>query len=107
MADMPGRADVIYIYGASDDLVEVEGSIREEFMTYDGLTLRVARFDGLGNVEGLMVAARYEDNGCWSIAPYPLEEGFALPWLVSVDFDEYSTRLAIACPDDVTVTVDE
>lgn len=99
---------MIVIYGASDDLIEVEGSTRDEFYANsddEGL-LRITRDNGQGTIEGLMVAVRYEDNGCWSVAPFPLEEGWPLPWPVSLDLDGYTARLTVESPDDVEVVYD-
>ena len=48
------------IYGASDDLIELEGAIRDEFNAYDE-TSQLA-FDN-----GAILAIRYDDDGIWRI----------------------------------------
>lgn len=94
------------IYGASDDLVEVEGDIREEFYALtkplEGATLTLTRYEG-EQVEGLHVHVRYEDVGCWSVGVSQLEEGVPLPdWGLSISNDSYTAKLNLsAVPDDV------
>lgn len=56
----------LYIYGSSDDLVEVEGAINEEFgyrNTADD------KGDLLAFSDGTVVRIRYDDNGVWRITP--------------------------------------
>ncbi len=53
------------VYGASDDLIEVEGAIREEFnpnYSDDGPTY-------LGFSNGVVLKVEYDDEGTWAIAP--------------------------------------
>lgn len=61
---------MIRIYGASDDLIEVDGDVREEFTPPFG--------DHTSNREPLCVIAcsdgsaftvKYDEHGCWRIAP--------------------------------------
>lgn len=52
----------VLVYGASDDLIEIEGDITEEFSAYD--------FDGhLAFSNGVVLSARYDDDGMWRFAP--------------------------------------
>lgn len=94
----------ITIYGASDDLVEVEGSIRREFDCISGdAELIVASSDG-----ALRVFMRYENNGCWSAAVGQIDEGARIPWPVSIVASEksrYSAAVVIDCPLDAQVTI--
>ena len=66
------------ITGASDDLIEVEGDITEEFNVYleDGESALIAFSDGT------LMSARYDDSGIWrlhriwaGISKYHREEG--------------------------------
>lgn len=53
----------ILIYGASDDLVEVEGAIREEFSYGDD----EAEHDLLAFSDGTLLSIKYANDGCWRI----------------------------------------
>lgn len=53
---------MIRIYGASDDLIEVEGDISEEFPYYDGDAL-------LAFSDGTLLSVRYDSFGIWRITP--------------------------------------
>lgn len=53
----------VIIYGASDDLIEVEGDIREEFYALEEPT----NYIGLSN--GSVVSITYDDDGFWRIRP--------------------------------------
>jgi len=50
----------VEIYGASDDLIEVEGDITEEFNPSDGVGV-------LAFSEGTVLEVRYTDAGLWKI----------------------------------------
>jgi hypothetical protein len=56
----------LIIYGASDDLIEIEGYIREEFNAYlneesEGLILAVS--------DGTLLRVRYDEDGIWRFTP--------------------------------------
>jgi len=51
------------IYGASDDLIEVDGSIREEFSAYDSDPQYLAFSNGV------VLKIWYDDEGLWRIQP--------------------------------------
>lgn len=51
----------IEVYGASDDLIEIEGAIREEFYATPDRT------DYLVFNEGTVLSVKYNDDGCWEI----------------------------------------
>lgn len=54
---------MIRIYGASDDLIEVEGDISEEFNHYsDDPAL-------LGFSDGTMLRVTYDNDGIWRFTP--------------------------------------
>lgn len=90
------------IYGASDDLIEVEGSIREEFNVYEGhAEIVVASSDG-----AMRVVLDYGDNGCWSAGIRQIDEGARLPWPVAFGRPEhcaYSVAVTIDCPADAQI----
>jgi hypothetical protein len=62
------------IYGASDDLIEVDGAIREEFNPSDGEPSYLAFSNGV------VLKVTYDDEGMWRIQPR------ANAHLVTVDF---------------------
>lgn len=49
------------IYGASDDLIEVDGDIREEFYAIDAETHMLAFSDGT------LLSVEYDQHGIWRI----------------------------------------
>jgi hypothetical protein len=52
---------MLTVYGSSDDLIEVEGDVEEEF-TYRG--------DGfLAFSDGTLLSVTYDDNGVWRFLP--------------------------------------
>lgn len=52
----------VTIYGASDDLIEIEGDLNEEFNpSYDGDGMLLAFGDGT------VLDVRYDDGGIWRI----------------------------------------
>ena len=83
------------IYGVSDDLVEVEGDIREEYYAdgYDGRTLFLA-----GRLGGqVVVKVQYNNEGEWDVSYKPVWEELP-PWTFKMthgDQCEYSTTLHI------------
>lgn len=90
------------IYGASDDLIEVEGSIREEFQCYSGNgEIIVTAADG-----ALRVFLRLEENGCWSAGIGQIDEGARIPWAVAFarpDHTAYTVAITIDCPADAQI----
>lgn len=52
----------VIIYGASDDLVEIEGDINEEIGHYDEDTPLK-----LGFSDGTVLSVVYDDDGCWRV----------------------------------------
>lgn len=87
----------VEFYGASDDLVEVEGDFREEYNVYgDGPSTFV--------VGGLVrVYAIYGRGGTWAFGVGQVDEDVPIPadWKISLSQDPdtaYSVRLAIEAP---------
>jgi hypothetical protein len=58
-AALPDATRVV-IYGASDDLIEIEGALREEFNGGDDLAY-------LAFSDGTVLTVQYADDGCWRI----------------------------------------
>ena len=54
------------IYGASDDLIEIEGDIREEFYCQSGDESLLAIADGT------LLRIAYDNDGVWRITPVVL-----------------------------------
>lgn len=92
----------LIFYGASDDLLELEGDISEEYGAYGGCAVKLAAADG-----ELLVTAHYGGYApTWSIGVSPVDEVKPIPgWPMNYSTAEngYSAALVIQCPDDVTV----
>ncbi len=93
-------------YGASDDLFECEGAIREEINCYD----RPGIYH-LKSAEGEMpVMGIYTDNGCWSVGVCQIDEDVTIPaWSTSFCMRDkgYSVVLSIQVPDDTVLVQDD
>lgn len=50
----------VTVYGASDDLIEVEGDLKEEFSGYEGTHY-------LAFSDGTLLSVKYDDGGLWRI----------------------------------------
>jgi len=66
--DSASPATTITIYGASDDLIEVEGAGSEEF-TYQERGYGQASGDLLAFSDGTVLRIVYSDAGIWRITP--------------------------------------
>jgi hypothetical protein len=53
-------SEMIKVYGASDDLIEIEGDIREEFDTYDAENFLTFN-------DGTVLHVKYDDPGIWKV----------------------------------------
>lgn len=92
-------------YGASDDLFECEGAIREEKGCYDSPGV----YHLISEEGELLVIANYTGKGCWSIGLCQVDEDVPIPqWQTSFSMHEkgYSVVLTIQVPDD-TMLKDE
>lgn len=96
----------LQIYGAADDLVELEGAIHDEFnVGYDTgagmLTLTAAG-------EYLDIACRYGGQGTWTFTPIPREDDVMPEWDIRISFEEpaptYSQLLTLVVPVDTKAT---
>lgn len=98
-------------YGASDDLIEVEGvKGADEFPTAD--------MNGPAGLAGsfvlggrLRIRAFYDRHAVWGFSVSQVEDGVALPdWPIRISQQpdcDYSTRLEIDCPDDAVLIVED
>ena len=97
----------VKIYGASDDLIEIDGDITgaDEYTAYGGDNLHVGtiHFYDLENGEVLNIHALYD--GCWSFAVSPWHNDEQMPgWEMVRSFGEdvpYSETVKLSVPDDV------
>lgn len=82
----------VTVYGASDDLIEIEGAIREEF-TYEN----EADGDLIALSEGTVLRVRYDRDGVWRITPVATGQAVVtITPAVSGDDDNYSDRAEVA-----------
>lgn len=95
-------AKELRFYGASDDLFECEGAIREEIWCFD----KPGTYH-LKSAEGeLLVVGYYLDSGLWSIGVSQAAENIPLPaWPVAYSVHEcgYSPLITIAVPEDISL----
>jgi hypothetical protein len=81
----------VAVYGASDDLVEIEGDLNEEFnLAYDSEAMLLAFGDGT------VLYVRYDNNGVWRITQR--ESGTAAFEKAEAppdDEDNYSDRVTL------------
>ncbi len=113
--------NTLHIYGTSDDLVELEGAIEEEFSAYDGGALSL-HHDG----HTFTVACIFTQEGFWVFAPNIWDERYdKQPFLpkMSISFGkrkpgffpadttsaelnapEYSQILTLEIPEGTTAT---
>lgn len=79
---------MLTVYGYSDDLVEIDGDIRDEFTyPYDDKEGCVLAFSN-----GLILRIKYNDNGIWRITPvFPIKnESFSISQAPENDDSNYS-----------------
>ena len=95
------------IYGASDDLVEIEGHVSGAIGCYDRpIMLKVGDNDS----GGLILTMEYLDaTGCWAARVERIGEGIVIPWPAIVRSGGpghlYTVVVDIDCPDDEPVEV--
>lgn len=103
----------ITIYGASDDLVEIDGEhpIAEEYEpNSDGLFRAVIADEG-GSPDTAILHVQFVDPGVWMVGLAPYDEDYPVPsaWNATLGNDfgrcRYSTVLTLHLPDTATLTV--
>jgi len=88
----------ISVYGASDDLIEVEGDIVEE-LSYGSED----EGDLLGFSDGTLLRVRYDNDGVWRITPIATAEGTILE-IVQAPADNEDNYSDVATLHDVEIT---
>lgn len=96
----------VALYGASDDLVEVEdaaGTLTEEYSASSGTWVGV--LTDTVNGDTAYVYVRYEGSGCWTATLGIYEEGYNLPeWNPRTVLQHgYATALLLDLPDSVSL----
>lgn len=104
---------MLKIYGASDDLVELEGCVEDEIDCYDKwvqITVGYPEAEHGRASQGVKVIMRYAPKwvnaGVWSAEIFPIDEDVEIPWPVKVELSErkYSAQVVIDCPEGTPVT---
>lgn len=97
----------ITVYGASDDLVEIEGvKGADEFYIHKENWTGVIEAP---NGDTALLYVDFRDNGCWTSSLGLYEEDYNLPnWPVKITVDpvkgnRYSTYTTIEVPDGTTI----
>lgn len=99
---------ILKFYGASDDLFEVEGAIREEIGCFDKPGVY-----HLKSAEGeILVVAHYGigNAAAWSVGLCQVDEGVPVPaWPVTYSMHEsgYSVLLTMEVPDDTHLVIND
>lgn len=105
---------MIRIYGASDDLIEIEGDVEEGICRVSGKGPSIT----IGGREGGVVVRMtygHGDSGVWAAFVRQIDENVPIPWSVTIDVAPaphryppggcgYSTRVSIDCPPETPVT---
>ncbi len=103
----------VTIYGASDDLVEIEGkhAIADEYAPNEkGLFRAVIANEG-GSPDTAILLVEYVDPGVWMVGLAPYDDGYAIPsyWNATLGWDStlcaYSATLTLELLDTATLEV--
>lgn len=85
----------VVIYGASDDCIEVEGDIREEWYSYG--VEATAWVDALVFSDGSVVQVEYDRHGVWRAGLRRMGSALATRDIApNDDEDNYSDRLTLS-----------
>ena len=100
---------MITIYGASDDLVEVEGCEGADEFTVDSRNRWQGDLVALGGTEQMRVRAEFDPDGsgCWVISLSQTDESVPFPaWGNGVEQSSsgYSTLVSVDAPDGTRLT---
>ena len=84
--------DEVLIYGSSDDLVEVEGSVREEFnYPFDEEKPQFLAFS-----DGTVLSVLYDNDGIWKIRQVAIGVAeYSKKEAVSSESDDYSDKVTL------------
>lgn len=102
----------VRIYGASDDLVEIDGNhpIAEEYGPGDRGLFRAVLSDTV-SADTALLYVEYVDPGVWMVGLAPHDDGFPIPaaWSPTIGHDsalcDYSAVLVLDLPATVTLEV--
>jgi hypothetical protein len=97
------------IYGASDDLVEIEHldeagepipGAGDEY-NCDGANIVIGNPEASEgkNAEGIRIGMRYAKGGCWEARVAPIDEDVPCPYVVTVMVEKYSAVVLVLCPN--------
>jgi len=99
---------MLRIYGASDDLVVIEGHVDDEVSPSRSITIGT-------EAGGVVVSMKYGVGaGVWQARVRQIDEGIPVPWPVTIgnaepsgspDPQTYSVLVTIDCPADTPVFV--
>lgn len=88
----------VVVWGASDDCIEIEGDVREEFYA----AAKDAWFDGLVFSTGTVVEVEYDHNGVWRVGSVrPGGATITREYAPKDDEDNYSDRLTIVSDEPI------
>ncbi len=102
----------VCVYGASDDLVEIEdasGELTEEYSSYDKPFQAILSESATAYKASLRVS--YESAGVWAVALFQVDEDTPFPnhWLPRLEHDPtlclHSTVLVLELPAGVTLEI--
>lgn len=90
MSPSPGNAKRLEVFGYSDDNIEVEGAVHEEFGAYsrDDQEFLVVVSDGT------VLALKYGDKGIWNIRLVATGKGSKVSIATALDTDDENTDRA-------------
>lgn len=93
----------LIFYGASDDLLELDGDMSDEFEAYNGAAVKLNSLCGEMLITAIY-APRCIRAPVWSIGIAPVDEDVPIPdWPITMGASGYSAILTIECPDDIQV----
>jgi hypothetical protein len=78
---------MITVYGSSDDLIEIEGAIEEEFSPGDDAILAFSN--------GVLLRINYDNDGVWRIKPLVCTDKVVITQAPADDENNYSDRAVI------------
>jgi hypothetical protein len=83
----------ITVYGSSDDLIEVEGALEEEFTYHDR-----ERGDLLAFSNGVVVRVYFDTDGVWRVVPIARADLLTIAQAPADDPDNYTDRATLTEP---------
>lgn len=84
----------VTVYGASDDLIEIEGDVEEEFSARGE-----ADDDLIGMSNGVLLRVRYDSDGVWRITTLADPQSLVVVTQAPADDeDNYSDRAVVSGP---------